>query len=338
MYSRYILLLTLLGLGNQADADTLTLKNGDKLTGTVVKKETDKIIFKTSYAGDISISWSEVASLDTEQPVELVLTDQTSMKATIHSTQAGTVTLKPESMPAPVTVALDKVQYVNPSPVVTGKGIKISGRANAGFAVSNGNTDNNSYNLDAEVVLRSKINRFTVGTTLYKASEDNMDTADESTLYLKYDHFLNKKQYLYGNTSFARDKFKDRKLKSTIGLGYGHQFWESDQRNLSLEGGLTYVNEDFYVAADDNYAAARWALKFDQKMFDNRIQFFHLHEGLVGLEDRNNVSITSQTGFRFPIYAGMNASIQMNIDWDKSPAPGFVKTDRKYLFNLGYAW
>lgn len=338
MYSRKIILLALLGLGVHAQADTLTLKNGDKLTGTVVKKETDKLVFKTSYAGDISIAWSEIASLDTDNPVELVLTDQTSMKANIRSTQPGTVTLKPDSITAPVTVALDKVQYVNPSPVVTGKGIKISGRANAGFAISSGNTENDAYNLDTEVVLRSKINRFTAGAMLYKASENNVDTADESTLYLKYDHFLSKKQYIYGNTSFARDKFKDRKLKSTIGLGYGHQFWESDQRNLSLEGGLTYVNEDFYVAADDNYAAARWALKFDQKMFENRIQFFHLHEGLVGLEDSDNVSITSQTGFRFPIYAGMNASIQMNIDWDKSPAPGFVKTDKKYLFNLGYTW
>ena len=38
-------------------ADEVRLKNGDKLTGQVVRMVENKLIFKTTYAGEITIAW-----------------------------------------------------------------------------------------------------------------------------------------------------------------------------------------------------------------------------------------------------------------------------------------
>ena len=43
-------------------ADEVCLKNGDRLPGEVIRMEAGKLIFKTSYAGEISIGWQEVWS------------------------------------------------------------------------------------------------------------------------------------------------------------------------------------------------------------------------------------------------------------------------------------
>jgi hypothetical protein len=38
-------------------ADEVRLINGDKLTGQVVRMEEEKLVLKTTYAGEITIAW-----------------------------------------------------------------------------------------------------------------------------------------------------------------------------------------------------------------------------------------------------------------------------------------
>ena len=46
-------------------ADQLVLKNGDKLTGTVTKSDGKTLVFKTDYAGDLTIKFDAIQSLTT---------------------------------------------------------------------------------------------------------------------------------------------------------------------------------------------------------------------------------------------------------------------------------
>lgn len=333
-----ITLLFIFLSGHAALADTIVLDNGDRISGTIVKKETDKLIVKTPYAGKISISWKNIKQITTDKPVQVMMRDDTMIKGVIHTDSSGRITLKNAEVPEAITLDLAKVKYVNPSPRLSGNGVSVSGHLNVGVSISSGNTKNQQYHIDTEIIIRSRKNRFTTAATLFRSKENNVETENRSYLGFKYDHFISKKHYIYGTTAFRKDRFKDLKLKSTIGFGYGRQVWESPEKNLSVEGGLSLVNDDFINAADDSYAAGRWAIRYDQKLLRGKTTFFHQHEGLVDLETSNNVSVTSQTGFRFPLMAGLNASTQVNVDWDNSPAPGAKKTDLKYLLNIGYTW
>lgn len=320
-------------------ADTVTLDNGDHITGSVVSKETGQLLFKTTYAGIIKIDWASIVELQTDKPVQIVLVNETILEQALFSAnKKGIAAIKPGDAGKPLIIALDRVRYINPSPAVSGKGTKVHGRANVGIATANGNTDSKSYNLDAEVVVRRFTNRITVGGSLFKASSNNIVTEDKNTTYFKYDYFLDKKRYIYGDSSFAHDKFKDQKLKSTVGVGYGHQFIESSRQNLFIEGGINYVRDDHFNSADEKYTAGRWAIRYDQKFFKNRMQFFHTHEGLLDLGNSDNLTLISKTGFRFPLLSGMSATLQLNVEWDKSPPAGTKTTDRKMLFNVGYSW
>lgn len=336
-FSRHLLLMACLGsFSSSLLADEIRLRNGDVLTGVVVKKETDKVIFKTAYAGDISILWSEVESIQADEPLHVMLKDNSSIRARLSSNQKGKVVIKSPSLAAS-EIPLEELQYINPSPEVSGLGVSWSGRVNLGGALTDGNTDTEAFNLDTEAVARSKTNRFTIGAIVNRAESQGIDTQFNSRGYLKYDHFLSKKWYLYANSAFENDKFRDIKLRSSIGLGTGYQIFEMPSRNLSVEGGLNYINTDFYVAESETYPAARWSTKYDQLIFGNT-KFFHEHEILASLEDTENLLVFSKTGLRVPLNERLHAAAQYNYDWSKTPAPGREKADSALIFSLGYGW
>ncbi len=180
-------------------------------------------------------------------------------------------------------------------------------------------------------------NRFTVGAVYNQASDTGTESANNTLGYMKYDQFFDKKWYGYVNGSVNKDKFKDLNLRTTLGVGGGYQVFESPLTNLSLEAGLSYVNNDYVLGTDNSYPAARWALNYDRYLFTNALQLFHKHEITLGLEDANDILLRSQTGLRVPLFQGLNATAQINYDWDKSPQPGAVSADTTYLFTLGYA-
>jgi len=60
-FGQFMLIMSLMGFAASAMADEVILKNGDRLSGTVVTKADDKLVFKTKYAGEIKIDWAEVS-------------------------------------------------------------------------------------------------------------------------------------------------------------------------------------------------------------------------------------------------------------------------------------
>jgi len=329
-----IAVLAVLMAQNTVQADDVWLKNGDRIKGVVVSMEAEKLIFKTSYAGDIAIAWSEITNITTDAPVKVIFADGTSAQGMILSGEGGKIIMKSEQMETPLIFSIAQVKGMNPPP--PGPPVILSGRVNIGISITDGNTDTKTYYGDAELVARSEKNRFTLGGRYNRAEDSGDTTIDNQTGYIKYDHFLTEKWYFLANASGTKDSFKDLNLRSTAGLGMGYQFFETKTTNLSLELGVNYVNEDYIVADDDSYAAGRWAVNFDHLLYEDFIQFFHHHVGLMSLENTSKTSIQSQTGFRFKIYQGLNATAQVNLDWDNAPSPGVENTDRAYLFTLGY--
>ena len=321
-----------------AKADEVRLKNGDVITGTIVKKETDKLVFNTNYAGDINIAWSAISSLKSKEPVQVFLTDQTFFTGKIDESESGRATIKIVNSDAQTDIDLGQLNYINPNPLISGIGIVWTGNINLGGALTEGNTDTSLLRADGETIARTKYNRFTVGGVVNRAKSNNVDTEYNSRGYAKYDKFLTKKWYLYTNITLENDRFRDIDLRSTTGVGNGYQLYEQDDLNLAIEGGINYIKVDYNLANDESYASGRWALRYDQKPLSGDVQFFHQHEILFGLEKTANTLVFSKTGLRVPIAKNLNASTQVNFDYNSRPAENRKKMDKTLLFSLGYGW
>src|SRR5436305_13537182 len=54
-------------------ADQVVLTNGDTITGTIVKKDGDKLTIKSEFLGEVTMPWSAVKSLRSDEPLTVVL-------------------------------------------------------------------------------------------------------------------------------------------------------------------------------------------------------------------------------------------------------------------------
>ena len=331
-----ITVLSLLITAGKVMGDEIWLKNGDHITGNVIRMENNILNFKTPYAGEISVRWEEIANLRTDEPIAVILSDKTSTRGIISAGKDGKVSVRVDNILEPLTFDLAQVDVINPKPPKPA--LKLNARVNVGIATQRGNTDTDNYHLDGEFVARTEKNRYTVGAELNREKTDGERTSNNALGYIKYDHFLSQKWYFYSNALFEQDEFKDLDLRTTVGVGLGYQFFETPLTNLSIEAGLSYVNEDYDQADDNSYSAGRWALKYDRYLIEKIVQFFHYHEGYVSLEDTEKIIFKSRTGLRVPLYERFIATAQYNFDWDSDPAPGAERVDATYLLSLGYQY
>src|SRR5215469_5641500 len=54
-------------------ADQVTLKNGDRLTGTIEKSDDKQLVIKTEFAGEITIQWPAIQDIKSEQQLHVGL-------------------------------------------------------------------------------------------------------------------------------------------------------------------------------------------------------------------------------------------------------------------------
>jgi putative salt-induced outer membrane protein YdiY len=314
LYARLLLATLILATTSLSFADEVQLKNGDRYTGNVIRLEGGKLTFKTAH-GQLGIPWADVTALSVEKQM-LVKTTADAEPRLMQLNGTELAAISSLSLPEP--------------PII------VTGGANAGFLSTGGNTDINTTRLDGEVVARAAANRYTFTGTVNRAKDVDRETARNASVSARYDRFLTPRLFANANGIFTNDRFRDLDLRSAVGAGLGYQLLDTALTKLSVEGGPGYVNENFESAPDDSYAALREAAKLDLFVVGDRVVVFHLHDGYFGVTGEDNLFVKMQNGVRFGLVGGLVTTAQLDMDYDRSPAPGRRKTDRTFALTFGY--
>ena len=62
-------ILSVVVLAPMAFADQITLKNGDRISGTIVTSDAKTLVLKTEYADKVTIKWDFVQQIESSQPL-----------------------------------------------------------------------------------------------------------------------------------------------------------------------------------------------------------------------------------------------------------------------------
>ena len=306
-------------------ADVVTLVNGDRISGRVVHMSDDTLTLKTDYAGRLSIAWGRVKSISTDEPVRVMLKDSNRVISSRELPGDG------------AGAALAQVAYINPTLAESG-GTTYSGRATLSSAYVHGNSKSDRVYAQGELTARARAYRVALGLKAERSSDAGQQTASNWLGEASVDRFIDDKRFYYGRASLENNRYTDLRLRSTLGGGYGFQFFETRRTKLSLRGGLDYVNVKRKAGDDASYPAAGWGVKFSHLLELYPLELFHEHDGYISLKDTDNMTLRSRSGLRVPITDGLNASLQLNADWERSPAPGRKSTDTTMLLGLSYGW
>ncbi len=318
-------------------ADTVFLKNGDRISGLVIRMTEDTLLFDTDIAGKIEISRNEIYRLSTEEDVQIQTKNGQKIQTGTLALSADWNTAIQNLVPGKsIDMPLSEIAAINP-PDETG--LKYTGHLNLGLTRQRGNTKDDTYHVDGETVLRWPDDRVIVSFNADFETTDDVDTQQSINLYGTYDHFFSEKWFMYNGLSFEHDKFSDLRLRTTASIGAGYQVIETEDTNLSVQLGPGYVWEDLYGSPDQNFAAGVWSLRYDQLLVkDWNLKAFHNHRLSQSLESSSDYVFISQTGLRAPIFGNFQGTLQFNFDRDNEPGANTKKNDYKYLITLGYAW
>jgi hypothetical protein len=240
-------------------ADTVMLKNGDRLTGTAVKLDGGKLTFKTAYADAVVITWDQVASLATDKPLVLptpkgkliVTAVERSDAGLVVTTATGPVTLAPTDV-AVLRSPADQQAYeasLNPNWAHAW-----TAAANVSLALAHGNSDTATFGAGLNAVRATRTDKTSLYfTTLYSENANAVPSTSANATGggIRYDHNLNPRTFVFGTGDFLTDALQDLDLRSTVGGGFGWHASKTPKQTFDVLGGLVWTHESyasFYAA------------------------------------------------------------------------------------------
>lgn len=315
---------------NPAAADEVRLKNGDRLTGEIVRMEKDLLIFKTTYAEEkLSISWKEVDCIVSDRTLPMEFKDKEFLIGRISCPESGKVQVESTLLGKSIPTPLNQLLAVNPS--------TYSGLFTLGGSLTSGNTDTRALNVATRFQVRTRKHRFTVDAKYNYGEANGEATARNSSGSLKYDFFARDKVYSYAQSLTEQDSFANLSLRNTEGLGMGYQFFDTRQLSLFAETGVSYFNEDVKVGEDKRDAAGRWAVGLDWEAVPKRLKLFHRQEGYYSFSV-NSVVLRTEQGFRIPLLDSIAANFEVDYRFNSSPEAGKKNSDLNLILGLTYEY
>lgn len=326
-----LLVLVLLRVSAQAADDIVALKNGDRISGTIVKMTDGKLVVKTTYAGDVTIDWKAVAWLDSPTARRTKLADGDVVSVTFAHKPTGVYLESPalgtgRLMPLDHIVAIAVPEH----PSWTGSiAVNINGQS--------GNTDNQNFGFQGDATRETDIDRWKFSGRAVQQSTNGTTTIQQVLTRGSYDYFLSKKWFLDSFVNFEHDKLQDLTLRTRAGAGPGYWFIKTDGLQLSGLLNAAYVNENYDVEADRDFMAFALSEDLSWKLTDKH----SLHQRIdlyPNVQEGSDFQAQFEIGFRQALMEGFFAELNFLDRYDNMPVSGRKKNDTLYGLSLGYQY
>jgi putative salt-induced outer membrane protein YdiY len=243
-----------------AVADQISLKNGDRFTGSIVKSDGKTLVLHTADAGDITINWPAVASIKSDAPLHIQAQGGKTAVGTITTTDSN---LEVATSSGQVGVPLSAVQgleqesayqkLAHPS-LLQGW----AGGVNAGFSLTGGNSQTTNLAFGFTAARQSLDDKITAyANSVYATSKITVTappaapttttttTANTEAGGVRYDHDLSAKAFAFVSADFFADALQALNLRSVFGGGLGYHAIKNDNTTLDFLGGLNYTHESY---------------------------------------------------------------------------------------------
>jgi putative salt-induced outer membrane protein YdiY len=240
-------------------ADQVTMKNGDRLSGSVVKYDGKNLIVKSEFAGEVTIPWDAVTSITSSDPLNVSLKDgqmvvglvtTNDAKFAVATKDTGTVVAAREnvalirSKDEQAAYDADADHSRNPRLIDLWGGF-----VDLGYATTRGNTDTGSFTLNADAVRatpRDKIEaKFTMIDSSSNASGKSITTANAKRGGVEYNLNVNKRLFAFGSLNLEADEFQGLDLRFNPAGGLGFHAYKTPKTSLDLQAGVSEDKEYF---------------------------------------------------------------------------------------------
>ena len=252
--SQVLTLLAFFAFTASLFADQITLKNGDRLTGTVVKGDGKSVVLHTDAAGDVTIQLSSIRDIKTDKELHIGLKGGKTIVGPVTSSDgklevatktAGTV----EAPESDITVirsdaeetAFEKSQHPG---LLHGW----TGGANVGFSLARGNSETENLALAFNAIHTSVNDKWTLYATSINTKNDLATPSTVASLEtggIRFDHNLNPRAFVFASADYMANALQLLDLRSVYSGGFGLHVIKNDKTVVDVFGGLNYTHETY---------------------------------------------------------------------------------------------
>jgi hypothetical protein len=230
--------------GMPAVADTIYLKNSDRITGEIGALEDGWLNVKTKYAGAIRVDWKMVERISTER----VMTVQSSSGLRLTGPLAGPANvIAVRGTGATGVVDFPNVVSIQPVVAETRDRIepKLTAAVDLGFSLTRGNSDLNQSSVGVHSQYRTDSFQLKTDLTSLFSRQAEVQSAGSHSGAVRLDRFLSPRSFAFILGSLERDDRELLNLRTVTGGGMGWRLTNSEGAELSLLAGSTFLNEHF---------------------------------------------------------------------------------------------
>jgi Protein of unknown function, DUF481 len=205
--------LFLFALVNLARADTVILRNSDRLTGEIQKLANNRLSLRTSYAGIVNIDRRMIETVNSGRPY-LIETENGLRMEGIISGNSEDIEIKTgnEIISLPFRSIKSIKLPANEEP--KGTWSRVHGSLNFGYSISRGNSMTNQSSLGFSAEYRGNKQKTHVDAMSLFSTQDHSSTASRHFGSFRYDLFVTPRKFAFGLASLEHDGQQQLRLRA----------------------------------------------------------------------------------------------------------------------------
>jgi len=335
MLSRTLLCLAVFSASTPLLADTVWLKNGDKLSGKISLFDGGKLLIQTQYAGAVTIDWKEVKTLESDQELLVKQDAYSGEKAkSLSAADDGKVTLA--NGEAPKTVELASIQQIlKPKPVV--EDLVWKGNVDLALDYQRAEKDTDDYDIGFKTTARHGRWRHIAEGEYNREVQDEVTTTDNWRAEYSLDRFLTDQWFWQGRLNYKRDHIEELSRQRVVGTGPGYQFWDDELGAFSLGSLLNRTDYEYSDGSKDNFYSIAMKWDYNRYLIGKKVEFFTNGEVGKPLSGVADYALDAEMGLRYKVteWASLNLKAERDIISGTNDAD-LNKT--RYTAGFGVAW
>jgi len=316
--------------------DVIVLVNGDRLSGKLQSMFDGSLTF-SAYGNDtVKLPFKDVRALSTCDRYRSFAKDGSifegpilsgNEKGLVISTSVGAI-----EVPYGEIVSIDNLPHIAKleKEAAAAKRFNLgkvwSGSLSFGYANTSGNSSSNVVNTDVEATRKTKQDKIFLDAHYNRAQATGTRSADAIRGGMRLDVNFSDKLFYFVFGRVEVDKIQLLDLRTTVGSGIGHTFYDHKRGHLDLGVGMTYVRDTYEAQPTKSDLTALVSFNWDRKLdttstFKTRLLYY------PDFSDFSDFRIESDTKFDYFLTRSLSLTLGVTNRFDSTPLLGKKQND-----------
>lgn len=315
--------------------DSIHLKNGDVLAGELKEMKQNVATFKTSYSSnDFKVKWKKINTLKTKTEYSITLSSGLRFSGRLESVAKDTLGIISQndtliSTPSKSIVFLRKVDH--------------NFWSNLDASLSLGYNFAKANNL-SQYSVRSNLGYRTRGwsaSTSYNhivSSQSDVLRTQRLDANLVYRHYFKRKWFGLGEVNWLSNTAQNINLRTLSKLGVGRYLLRTNSMYWGLQTGVSYNNENFNVAGQDNSNTSSEAfLGTEANLYDiGDLSFLSRVVVYPSITESGRLRTDLNFDIKYNLPLDFFINFGLSLNYDNQPVQTTTKAD--YIFQTTFGW